>query len=112
MNNVLHEAQCYRLACTNPGANGQPERVEEDFLVWRANGVDLSGLEVAFSRGGLSRGDVSWVVIAPRSPVQTSLHLFTLKPKASLPGLRAPENPLLTPSLLVLIQVTRRGRKG
>ncbi len=94
------------------GHNSQPERVEEDFVVLQANGVDLPCLEVAFTRGGLSRGDVSWVVSAPRSPVQASLHLFTLKPKPSLFGLRAPENPLLTPSLLVLIQVTRRERKG
>ncbi len=38
---------------------------------------------------------------------------FAAQAKLSSSGLRAPERPLFTPSLLVLsIQVTRRGRKG
>ncbi len=42
----------------------------------------------------------------------TSLHSMVLQLKPNLPGLRAPEHPLFTPSLLVLIQVTRRRYKG
>ncbi len=57
-------------------------------------------------------GGVSWVVSTPRSPVPASQHLLDLQLKPSLPGLIAPEHPLFTPTLLVLIQVTRRGRKG
>ncbi len=54
---------------------------------------------------------VSWVVSSPRSPVSASLHLLALQLKPSLSGLRAPEHPPFSPSLLVLIQVTRWERK-
>ncbi len=40
-----------------------------------------------------------------------SLHLLALLLKPSLSGLRAPDHLLFTPFLLVVIQVTRRGRK-
>ncbi len=56
--------------------------------------------------------NVSWVDSTPRSPVPTSLHLLALHLKPSLPGLRAPEHPLFTPSPLILIQVKWRGHKG
>ncbi len=59
-----------------------------------------------------NHGDVAWVVSTPRSPVPASLHLLVLQLKPSLSGLRAPEYPLFAPSLLVLIQVTKRGRRG
>ncbi len=61
---------------------------------------------------GESHGDVSWVGSTPSSPVQASLQLLALQLKPSLSGLRAPEHPLFTLSLLVLIKVTRQGRKG
>ncbi len=64
-------------------------------------------LWAAFPQGGLSQHhfcDVSWVVSTPRSPVPVSLHLLALQLKSSLSGLRAPEHPLFTPSLLVLIE--------
>ncbi len=59
-----------------------------------------------------SHGDVSWVVSTPRSPIPALLHSLALQLKPCLSGSRAPEHPLFTPSLLVLIQVARRGRKG
>ncbi len=68
------------------------------------------GVDSASSRK--THGDVSWVVSTPRSPIPASLHLLALQLKPSLSGLRAPQHPLFTPSLLVLIQVTRRGLKG
>ncbi len=57
------------------------------------------------------RGDVSCVVSTPRSPDPAPLHLLALQIKPSLAGLRAPKHPVFTLSLLVLIQVMRRGRK-
>ncbi len=59
-----------------------------------------------------NHGDVSWVVSTSSSQIPASLHLLALLLKLSLSGLRAPEHPLFTPSLLVLIQVTRRERKA
>ncbi len=59
-----------------------------------------------------THGNVSWVVSTPRSPAPASLHLLALQIKPRLPDLRVPDRPLFTPSLLVLIQLTRRGRKG
>ncbi len=44
---------------------------------------------------------VSWVVSTLRSPVPASLQLLALQLKPSLSGLRAPEHPLFTSSLLV-----------
>ncbi len=41
-----------------------------------------------------------------------SLRSLAFLLKLSQSGLRAPERPLLTPSLLILIQVMRWGRKG
>ncbi len=58
-----------------------------------------------------SHGDVSWVVSTLRSPVPASLQLMALQITPSLSSLRVPEHPRFTPSLLVLIQVTRQGRK-
>ncbi len=55
---------------------------------------------------------VSQVSSTPRYPVPVLLHLLALQLKPNLSGLWAPEHPLYTPSLLVLIQVTRRKRKG
>ncbi len=53
-------------------------------------------------------GDVSWVGSTLRYPVPASLHLLALwQLKPSLSGLSAPELPLFTPSLSVLIQVTQ-----
>ncbi len=57
-----------------------------------------------------NHGAGSWVVSIQRSPVPASLHLSALQ--LNLSGLRAPEHPLFTPSVLVLILVTRQGRKG
>ncbi len=72
----------------------------------------LRVLEAAFTRGGITNGETSWVVSTRRSPVPTSLHSLVLQLKPSLFGLRTPEHPLLPPSLLVLIQVTRKGGEG
>ncbi len=47
-----------------------------------------------------NHGNTSW------SPVPASLHLLALQVKPCLSALRAPEHPLFTPSLLVLMQVT------
>ncbi len=82
------------------------------WLVLTCNWVGIYPMCVEPASPRENHGDVSWVVSTPRSPVSASLHLLALQLKPSLPGLRAPEHPLFTFSLLVLIQVTRRGRKG
>ncbi len=56
--------------------------------------------------------DVSWAVSTPRSPVPASLHLLALQLKPSLSGLGAPKHPFFPPSILVLIQMMRRGCNG
>ncbi len=53
-------------------------------------------------------GDVSWVGSTLRPSVPASLHLVALQLKSSLLGLREPELPLFTLSLLVLIQGTQK----
>ncbi len=59
-------------------------------------------LAAAFTLIELSRrGDASWVVSTPRSPVPAWLYLLAVQLKPSLPGLSAPERPLFTPSHLV-----------
>ncbi len=72
-------------------------------------------LGAAFTRAGITNvifiNEVSWVVSTPRFPVPASLHLLALQLKPSLLGLRATERTIFTPSFLVSIQVTRRGRK-
>ncbi len=72
-------------------------------------------LGAAFTRAGITNvifiNEVSWVVSIPRSPVPLPLHLLALQRKPSLPGLRARERTIFTASLLVSIQVMRRGRK-
>ncbi len=45
------------------------------------------------------------------SPGAAAFIGFAAQARPSLPGLRAPELPLLTPFILVLIQVTQWGRK-
>ncbi len=69
-------------------------------------------LYVKWHSPGENHSDVLLVARTPRSEVPASLRLVALQLKPSLSGLRATNHPLFTPSLLVLIQVTRRGRKG
>ncbi len=73
--------------------------------------AEISPLKLSFTCGSIHRhhhiGDVLWV----GSSTPRSFHLLALQLKPSPPCLRAPERPLFTPSLLVLIQVTRRGHK-
>ncbi len=64
-------------------------------------------LKAAFTRGGLSRHHQGRNMGIFRGP----LHLLALQFKPNMSGLRAPEHPLFTPSLVVLIQVTWRGSK-
>ncbi len=57
---------------------------------------------------------LGWVAHRGPQPRCRCIYSFAAKDKLNLPGFRAPERSLFmyTPSLLVLIQVTRRGRKG
>ncbi len=70
--------------------------------------IKFSGLRDA----AISIGDAPWVGGTPRSPVTACLHLLTLQLNPSLLGLIVPEHLLFTPFPLLLIRVTRRGRKG
>ncbi len=75
-------------------------------------GIHPEQVESASPMGTISIDDASWVVGTPRSSVPASLHYLGLQLKPTLPDLRAQKRPLFTPSLLVSIQVTQRGRKG
>ncbi len=78
------------------------------YLACTCGGIYPGRVEPASS---IFNDDASWVGSTQRSPVPASLYLLALQLMSSLSGLFAPEHPLFTPSLLVLIQVTRRGKE-
>ncbi len=85
-----------------------PQCPSIELTSYTCSGIHSGRVEPASSR----HGDVSWVSSTPRYPFSASLHLLALLLKPSVSGLWAKDRPLSTLSLLVLIQVTRRGRKG
>ncbi len=118
LNSLNHNAVC-RL-CLKSSHMHSGQRFETSGLMIGLYSYYSSYLYLYFRRhspgagwAGITNGDVSWIVSTLRSTVPASLHLLVLQLKPSLCGLRAPEHPLFTPSsLLVLIQVMRRGHKG